>query len=89
MQAPGVPEEPEAEPEAIDLMAVLKQSLKRAGVAERARAAARERKDSSIPASDLAERSKSQLYERAKELDIPGRSKMNKDELISAIRKAS
>ncbi len=33
-----------------------------------------------------AERSRTQLYERAKELDIPGRSKMGKSELIEALR---
>ena len=36
----------------------------------------------------LEDRNATQLYERAKELDIPGRSKMGKSELISAIRKA-
>lgn len=33
------------------------------------------------------ERSRTQLYERAKEFDIPGRSKMGKGELIDALRK--
>jgi hypothetical protein len=34
----------------------------------------------------LHERSRSQLYERAKQLGIPGRSKMGKGELIKALR---
>lgn len=33
------------------------------------------------------ERTRSELYQIAKELDIPGRSKMDKDQLITAIRK--
>lgn len=33
------------------------------------------------------ERSRTELYELAKELDIEGRSKMDKSELIKAIRK--
>ncbi|MFI2371174.1 Ku protein [Streptomyces sp. NPDC018833] len=37
----------------------------------------------------LKQLSKGQLYEQATELDIPGRSKMNKDELISALTKAA
>lgn len=32
------------------------------------------------------ERSRDKLYQKAKELDIKGRSKMDKDELIKAIR---
>jgi hypothetical protein len=36
----------------------------------------------------LEDRNRSQLYERAQELDIPGRSKMGKWELIDAIRDA-
>ena len=39
------------------------------------------------PRTDLESRSKRQLYNRAQELDIEGRSQMNKDELVSAIRK--
>lgn len=39
------------------------------------------------PNSPLPSRSKQELYNRAKELDIKGRSKMTKSELIKAIRK--
>ena len=38
------------------------------------------------PNSSLEERTKDELYNRAKELDIDGRSKMNKSELVDAIR---
>ena len=37
----------------------------------------------------LEDRTKQQLYERAKSLDIQGRSSMNKSELVQAIRKRS
>jgi len=37
-------------------------------------------------ASNYEDRTKSDLYEQAKDLDIEGRSKMNKDQLISALR---
>jgi hypothetical protein len=36
-----------------------------------------------------ANASKSHLYERAKELDVEGRSKMDKDELVDALQKAN
>jgi hypothetical protein len=39
------------------------------------------------PNRGLEERTRDELYNRAKELDIEGRSKMNKDELVSAIRR--
>ena len=41
------------------------------------------------PRTRLEERTKDELYNRAKELDIDGRSNMDKSELIEAIRKAS
>ncbi|NNU16517.1 Rho termination factor [Parvularcula sp. ZS-1/3] len=37
-------------------------------------------------ASNLEDRTKDELYDRAQELDIDGRSKMDKGELIEAIR---
>jgi hypothetical protein len=37
----------------------------------------------------LEDRNRTQLYERAKKLDIPGRSRMGKWDLIQAIRRAS
>ena len=39
-------------------------------------------------ASRLDEASKDELYEHAQKLDIPGRSKMTKEELVAAIRAA-
>lgn len=39
------------------------------------------------PNLSLEDRSKQELYNRAQDLDIEGRSKMTKDELIRAIRK--
>ena len=38
------------------------------------------------PNSSLEDRSKRELYNRAKDMDIEGRSKMTKDELVDAIR---
>ncbi|MGC1514783.1 MAG: Rho termination factor N-terminal domain-containing protein [Maribacter sp.] len=37
-------------------------------------------------ASTYEERTKKELYDQAKDIGIDGRSKMNKDELISALR---
>ena len=36
----------------------------------------------------LAGKSKKELYEQAKKLDLPGRSSMSREELIAALRKA-
>lgn len=41
------------------------------------------------PTRSLEDRSKDELYNRAKELDIEGRSHMNKEELVQAIRRKS
>ena len=40
------------------------------------------------PRLSLEDRTKDELYNRAKSLGIDGRSKMSKDQLVSAIRKA-
>jgi plasmid stabilization system protein ParE len=37
------------------------------------------------PNKDLSKRSKMELYNRAKQLGISGRSKMNKDQLVKAV----
>lgn len=39
------------------------------------------------PTHSLDDRSKQELYNRAKDLNIEGRSKMGKDELVKAIRR--
>jgi plasmid stabilization system protein ParE len=39
------------------------------------------------PNRGLESRTRDELYNRARELNIEGRSRMNKDELVSAIRK--
>lgn len=39
------------------------------------------------PSRSLEDRSKEELYNRAQELEISGRSKMSKKDLVSAIRK--
>jgi DNA end-binding protein Ku len=66
----------------IDLMEILK-----------ARIAGNEEDEAPAPggggADDLHEASRAELYERAKELDIPGRSSMSKDELVRAIRRSA
>jgi hypothetical protein len=41
------------------------------------------------PQGSLEDRTKDQLLNRAREMDIQGRSRMNKDELIDAIRSKS
>lgn len=38
------------------------------------------------PADDLADATREELYEMAREADIPGRSRMNKEELTEALR---
>ena len=66
------PEKPKAAP---DLMAALKASLEQAGGA-------------SSNGGGLTDLSKAELYERAKQKDIPGRADMSKDELVKALSAA-
>lgn len=89
--------EPEEEgEEVVDLMQILKQSLqevtpdarKAAEAAKESESKRRERQERKRPRSrygSLSERSKAELYEQAKELDISGRSNMSKEQLIEAI----
>jgi len=76
-------EEEEEGGKVINLMEVLKRSLERQGSGKK-----------SVPASgkgdlgELQKKSKEELYEQAKKLDIPGRSAMKKEELIEAIQSA-
>ena len=66
-----------AEPSPVpDLMAALEESLAAEGRARRQR-----RRDG----DDLGELSRDELYERAQEADVPGRSSMSKDELVEAL----
>jgi hypothetical protein len=51
--------------------------------------AARGRSRAGRAGTALEDRNRTQLYERAKKLNIPGRSRMGKWDLIRAIRRAS
>lgn len=53
------------------------------------RQAAKSRARGGKPGRNLEDRTRQDLYEVAKKMDIPGRSSMGKWELIKAIRKAS
>lgn len=82
----SAPEDTESsEPESaeiIDLMQVLKERMQ-----EDEEGDGRSRRGPAA-AGKLENRSKAELYERAKSLDIAGRSSMSKEELIAAIRDA-
>lgn len=75
----------------IDLMDVLKRSL--AGGEAEARTPKRSggsggSKKASSGGRDLSDLTKAELYERAQEKDISGRSSMTKDELVAALKSA-
>jgi DNA end-binding protein Ku len=74
----------------VDLMAALEKSVeaargRRPGNSHQAQSI---RRQGAGGGGDLAEMSKSELYDLAQELDIPGRSSMAKDELVDAVRAA-
>jgi DNA end-binding protein Ku len=83
----SLPEDREApEPEGgevIDLMEVLKRRLEDSAPPD-----AKDEGDGAQRATPLERRTKAQLYARARELDIRGRSNMTRDQLIAAIREA-
>ncbi|HEX8906540.1 MAG TPA: Ku protein [Longimicrobiaceae bacterium] len=81
-------ERPSVGPPVIDLMEVLKRRM--AGIEDDDEApAASSSASRSSGGDDLAGMSREELYERAKKLDIPGRSKMSRDQLARAIRKSA
>jgi DNA end-binding protein Ku len=80
-----VVEKEPAAPRVVDLMKALRASLEATGGAT-----ARRSNGGAARRSDLNSLSKAELYERATEADVSGRSKMSRDELIRALeRKAS
>ena len=86
--------EPEPEPagEVVDLMEALRASVEAARQGKKPRPAKRPKKGAAPQAKsneDLTGLSKQELLDRAKELEIAGRSKMAKTELVKAIAKAS
>jgi DNA end-binding protein Ku len=76
IQAPDQAEEPAPAP---DLMAALQETLDRMGSDKR------ESKGAARSGEGLDALSREELYERAQAEDVPGRSKMSKDELIAAL----
>lgn len=83
IKAEEIEEEP-VQDNVIDLMQILKARLQ--GKSIRETAPARKNVSNITPLKQL---SRQDLYEKAKEFDIAGRSKMNKTQLINAIGKAS
>lgn len=78
------PEDVEESGQVIDLVEMLQRSLRGESVKQGRSGGS---KSNGRSDGELAKKSKSELYEQAQELDIPGRSAMTKDELVEAIRK--
>jgi DNA end-binding protein Ku len=74
VKAPSEPQEPAPAP---DLMAALQETLERMGGGRK--------RDRDGGRSSLEQLSREELYERAQKEDVPGRSKMSKDELVEAL----
>lgn len=93
VEAGEIPEsdaEPEDEVEDVDLLETIRSALKmRQGTVRQPKARSRERtsKRTAKTKPTLKTQSREELYDRAKKLDIPGRSEMTKKQLISALRR--
>jgi DNA end-binding protein Ku len=91
-----VPERAEEPDTVVDLMEALKASVAAAKRGERPKPAVPKKKKTSKSSGngkasdeDLSALSKKNLDERAKELGIPGRSKMDKKALVRALKKSA
>jgi DNA end-binding protein Ku len=80
-----VPEEPEREEAAPDLLSALRASVE---AAQGRRGGGKARANGGTDGG-LAELSKAELYERAKKLDVKGRADMSKEELVEALEAAA
>ena len=63
------------------------EALKKAGMSKEKAARIANTENPNYDSTPYEERTRGQLYEVAKALEIEGRSKMDKDQLIQAIRK--
>ncbi|HLU61398.1 MAG TPA: Ku protein [Gammaproteobacteria bacterium] len=91
-----IAEELAAESNVIDLMQVLKERMQGKGApaapegeppaSRRRRGGGQAHRTPEEPARELEKLSRAELYARAQERDIPGRSRMSKEELIEALR---
>jgi DNA end-binding protein Ku len=82
------PADDEESADIIDIMAVLKERM--GGAARKPARAEPARAPATRATGDdpLEGKSKKELYEQAKKLDLPGRSAMSREELLAALRKA-
>jgi DNA end-binding protein Ku len=88
---PAPVEEPEGA-EIIDLMAILKKSLKEKDSSEKGKKESGTRtrqKSEKAPEEGLSNKNRDDLYGLARKKDIPGRSQMSKKELVEALEKSS
>ena len=85
VEIPEVIAEEAAEAEIVDLMEVLKRRLRGEGEDEGRRGPAR----AGLSAGELEDRTKKELYDLARDLEIEGRSSMTKEELLDAIRRTA
>ena len=103
VHAPAGATDEEGDADVIDIMEAIKRRIRAAAAktgtdaradgrssgSTRKSRTGKSRDRSSSAADDLAAQSKDELYRRAQQLDIAGRSGMNKAELIRAIRKSA